>query len=95
MNGLKQIFKRNRSVQIAFLSRNKILRPFRLKICLDLQNIIYVRWGCNMLEHKIVEESDGNDSEDSDEDFFDCRETLSLRSRTASIPSVESDGGKV
>lgn len=46
-----------------------------------------------MLEHKIVEESDG--SEDSDEDFFDCRETLSLRSRTASIPSVESDGGKV
>lgn len=48
-----------------------------------------------MLEHKIVEESDGNDSEDSDEDFFDCRETLSLRSRTASIPSVESDGGKV
>ena len=66
-----------------------------MKICLDLQNIIYVRWGCNMLEHKIVEESDGNDSEDSDEDFFDCRETLSLRSRTASIPSVESDGGKV
>ena len=49
----------------------------------------------SMLEHKKVEESDGNDSEDSDEDFFDCRETLSLRSRTASIPSVESDGGKV
>ena len=47
------------------------------------------------LNTKKVEESDGNDSDDSDEDFFDCRETLSLRSRTASIPSVESDGGKV
>ena len=47
------------------------------------------------LNTKKVEESDDNDSEDSDEDFFDCRETLSLRSRTASIPSVESDGGKV